>query len=356
MNPRILKLKESFQSKGLDAFLVTNDVNILYLTNFPASESWLLVTRRGSFYITDFRYVLEAKKGLRGVDVYRYQKSLAEGGFSLVKQLKIKRLGFDSRHLSHASYQKLNKMSCGQVKLVSAHGLAEHIREIKSENEISLIRKALKLNLDAYRYLKGVIRPGITEREVFLKLEAFVKKHKARFSFSPIIASGPNSCFPHARVTDRKVKKDDLVLVDMGMDIDGYKSDLTRVFFLGRIPQLVKRICVDVKEAQRLAIEKIKANVPAHDVDFQARNHLKKKKLGQYFGHSLGHGVGLEIHESPSLSQMSSAILKEGMVITVEPAVYLPNRFGIRIEDMVLVTKNGCEVISRSEDVDQVCP
>jgi len=220
------------------------------------------------------------------------------------------------------------------------------LREVKDRTEVRRIQEALKLNLQAFQYLKGVIHPGITEREVLLKLEKYVKERKAGFSFDPIIASGPNSCFPHARVTDRKIRNNEPVLVDMGIDLQGYKSDLTRMFFLGKIPQLVNDVNVAVKSAQIQAIQKIRAGVLASDVDYEARNYLEKHRLGKFFGHSLGHGVGLEIHEGPRISQKSMSVLKEGMVFTVEPAVYLPHQFGIRIEDMVLVTKKGCEVLS----------
>ncbi len=356
MRSNLQNLISSLHDNHLDGYLVTKDVNIRYLTDFLASESWLLVSAKKSFYITDFRYILEAKAGLRGITVCRYQKSISDEVASLSSSLKLKRVGFDDRHLSLSAFRKLQKICRGKVKLVCVNHLVERLREIKSSYEVGQIRKALKLNLEAYGFLKKVVRPGMNEKDIFRRLEVFVRAHQAGFSFDPIIASGPNSCFPHAKVTDRIIKNNDLVLIDMGMDVGGYKSDLTRVFFLGKIPQLIREVCDTVKIAQEKAIAKIKANVPAKVVDDQARNYLVKRKLAQFFGHSLGHGVGLEIHESPSLSQMSPSILKDGMVVTVEPAVYLPHKFGIRIEDMVLVTKQGCEVLSRHKDFDQICP
>lgn len=356
MRSKLQNFVSAFQKHYLDAYLVTKDVNIRYLTDFPASESWLFVSPKKSFYVTDFRYILEARAGLKGVAVRRYQASLTDEVASLAASFRLKRIGFDDCHLSLAVFKKLKKSFHNKMKPVAVNHLVEHLREIKSKYEIHQIRKALKLNLEAYDFLKEVIRPGVSEKDVLRQLEKFVKEQNADFSFDPIIAAGPNSCFPHAKVTDRKIKNNESVLVDMGMDIGGYKSDLTRVFFLGKIPQLIREVCDTVKTAQQKAISKIKANVPARDVDFQARNYLTKKGLGKFFGHSLGHGVGLEIHESPSLSQLSPTVLKEGMVVTVEPAVYLPYQFGIRIEDMVLVTKNGCEVLSRNKKFDQVCP
>jgi len=356
VNPKLKKLISSFKDNRLDAFLVTKDINIRYLVDFPASESWLLVFPKKIFYLTDFRYVLEAKEGLKSVTVHRYKKSFGDSILSLAFSSRVRRIGFDSRHLSLASYQKLQKIFKERIKLIDTPGIIENQREIKSQHEIKQIRKALKLNLEAYGFLKSVIKPGVSERQVLRRLEAFVKSRNAEFSFPPIIASGPNSCYPHAHVTDRKIRNNEPVLVDMGMDTGGFKSDLTRIFFLGKIARPVAKVSQFVKAAQEKAIQKIKPGVRASAIDYQARNYLSKRGLGKFFGHSLGHGVGLEIHEGPSISEKSPVVLKEGMVFTVEPAVYLPGKFGIRIEDMVLVTKTGCQVLSRHPKFDQTLP
>ena len=347
MNNRLKKFVVRFDRQKIDAYLVTCDVNMTYLTQFDASESWLLVFPTKVFYVTDARYTLEAEQGLKGVKVVQYTKSMIPAVFDLIKKMKASRLGFDARHISLAQFQEMQKHCPAQVKLVPTSDFASQLRQIKEKHEVDLIRKALKLNHKAYDYLKNVIKPGVTEKEVLFKLENYVKKAGAEFSFPPIIASGPNSCYPHARVSQRTIRKNEPVLVDMGMDIQGYKSDLTRMFFLGKIPPLIREVNDFVAESQARAIKKIRPGIPAADVDYEARNFLKQHKLAKYFGHSLGHGVGLEIHESPRISQISSTILKEGMIFTVEPAVYIPNKFGIRIEDMVLVTAKGCEVLSR---------
>ncbi len=347
MNLKLKKLVGLFESRRIQAFLVTKDVNVAYLTDFPACESWLFVSPQKVFYITDFRYVLEAKGGLKGVFVKQYKTSPFDTAIAVAKSLGIKRIGFDERHLSLSQFKRMKKNCPAALKLVAANGLVETLREIKSENEIRQIRKALKINTQAYQFLKKVIKPGLSEREVLEKLEGFVKSRHVGFSFPPIIAAGPNSCFPHAKVTGRKIKNNEIVLVDLGIDVEGYKSDLTRIFFLGRIPRSVRKVFDIVRTAQQRAIEKIKPGILAADVDQEARNYLSKKGLGKFFGHSLGHGVGLEIHEGPSLSQRSVSILKEGMVVTAEPAVYIPHKYGIRVEDMVLVTKSGCSVLSK---------
>ena len=347
INTRLKKLVEDFsRHKNIDALLVVNDSNVRYLTQFPASESWLLVTKSKAFYITDSRYLLEARQGLKGITVKQYKHMPWATLNELCKLNKIKRLGFDEKHTSFALWKKLKEFCPRNCKLVPATGLVESLREIKDEGEIAQIKKCLRLNFKAIDFMKKVVKPGLNERQLALKLERFVKSHGAEFSFSPIIASGPNSCHPHARVTDRVIRNNEGVLLDFGIDLNGYKSDLTRNFFLGRISPRVKQVFEALRLAQREAIGLIKPGISCSQVDAQARKVLRKFGLAKYFGHSLGHGVGLDIHESPRLSVESTGILEAGMVVTVEPGVYIPNQFGIRVEDMVLVTKEGCEVLS----------
>jgi len=347
LNTRLKKLVEDFsRHKNIDALLIVNDSNIRYLTQFPASESWLLVTKTKAFYITDSRYILEARQGLKGITVKQYSQMPCLTLSDLCKQCKIRRLGFDDRHTSYALWKKLKEFCPRNRKLIPASGMVETLREIKDEGEIDQIKDCLKLHFKAIDFMKKVVRPGQSERKIAIKLEHFVKSNGAEFSFQPIIASGPNSCFPHARATDRIIRNNEGVLLDFGIDIKGYKSDLTRNLFLGRIPPRVKQVFDALTLAQREAINMIKPGVSCAQVDAQARKVLRKFGLAKYFGHSLGHGVGLDIHEGPRLSSQSKSILEAGMIVTVEPGVYIPDQFGVRIEDMVLVTKEGCEVLS----------
>ncbi len=346
MNSRIRKYINLMHAKDLEACLVCDDVNISYLTGFPSRESWLLITSEKVCYITDFRYYLEAKKHLKGITVFRYRDSISMSVGQLMKKNGVSRIGYDSRHLTCYAFRKLKKDDPPKTKWIIADHLVETLRDIKEPSEIRLIKKAVDLNLKAFNYIGSVIEPGMTEKQILLKLEYFVRNHQASFAFPPIIASGSNSCLPHAQVSDRKLRKNDILLIDMGINISGYKSDLTRMFFLGKIPNLIREITSFVRESQRKAIRSIRPGCRAKDIDFAARKYLKSKKLEKYFGHSLGHGVGLQVHESPAISSWNSEILKEGMVFTIEPAVYIPQQFGIRIEDMVHVTQNGVEVLS----------
>lgn len=347
MSLRLKKFQSSLASLSLESFIHTSDANIQYLTGFPASESLLISFPTKSVYLTDSRYTQEAKNGLKGIIVEQYDHNIYKSLFGILTNNKVKNAGFDDRHVSLNRYQQMQKAVGESINLVCVNDVVENMRVVKEKKEIDQIRQCLSLNLAAYKYLKTVVRPGLTERDILLKLENYVRSRRAGFSFDPIIASGPNSAFPHAHVTDRKICNNEPVLVDMGIEINGYKSDLTRMFFLGKMPALYKRVYEAVYQAQNLAIAKIRAGVKAADVDSTARNYLESLGLAKYFGHSLGHGVGLDIHEAPRLSAQSGVILQKGMVITVEPGVYLPGQFGIRLEEMVLVTKSGCEVLSR---------
>lgn len=256
MYPRIQDLISQLARLHLDAYLVTNDINIQYLTHFPASESWLLISPPRSYYITDFRYMHEAEKGLKGISVHKYNQSLMETIFRICLRRSIKSLGFDDRHLTLAQFKKLKQGAPPGIRLQAKNHIIESMREVKTREEIELIRKALQINLKAFQFIQKYIRPGVSENQVLEKLERFVKFHKVKFSFNPIVASGPHSSYPHAQVTDRKIKNHEPVLIDMGIDREGYKSDLTRMFFLGKIPRLLHEINTLVASAQKKAIQK----------------------------------------------------------------------------------------------------
>jgi Xaa-Pro aminopeptidase len=344
------QLKGDLQAHECDALLVTKELNISYLTGYPSSDSWLLITKKKIFYLTDSRYGEEIRKALPWLQVIVYKSSMNEALFPLLAKSGDKVLGFDDRHITLNQYKIMQKFCPKSISLKSVNGLVEALRESKSRHEIEEIRRGLKIHKKALQLCREWIKPGVTEWDIFYKLKNYIIKNKAEFSFPPIIASGPNSSYPHASVTERKILKNDIVMTDFGIDVNGYKTDLTRIFFLGRIRHSYRNVEVSVRQAQRTAIAKIEPGVAAASIDNIAREFLKKQKLNSYFTHSLGHGVGLEIHEDPRLSIKSKAVLKPGMVVTVEPGVYFPGRFGIRIEDMVLVTEKGNEVLSECID------
>ena len=346
---RITNLKSAFDDHGISAFLVTHPTNIRYLTNnVPSSDSWLLVTKKKSYYITDSRYQEEMKAALPGMEVVCRKGSLAEAAVQAARSARVRKLGFDEHHFSVAGFKAFKKQVPKSVKLLAANGAVEQLREVKDASELKCIRKALSVHRQCLHYIREYITPNTTEEKILQKLKEFITAQGVGFSFDPICASGPHSSFPHARVSRRKLQAQDIFLLDMGIDVEGYKSDLTRMFFFGKIPDLALRVSNAVYEAQQCAIRAIAPGKPVAEIDAQARNYLKEKRLNQYFGHGLGHGVGLDIHESPTVGPASKQILREGMVLTVEPGVYIPHKFGVRLEEMVLVTKKGCEVLSAS--------
>jgi Xaa-Pro aminopeptidase len=234
-----------------------------------------------------------------------------------------------------------------EIKLVPTHGLVEEPRQIKAAEELKKIKKATQITIKALKFIKNIILPGKKEIEIAAELEHFIRYNGGGGSaFDIIVASGPNSSFPHHITSQRRIKNNELVLVDLGVEYQGYKSDLTRVFFLGKINLLIRRIYDIVRSAKDKAIKEIRPGVPIRKIDASARQYITKMGYGSFFSHSLGHGIGLEVHEAPSISAKEKSQLKAGMVFTVEPAIYLPNKFGIRLEDMVLVTEEGGKIIS----------
>lgn len=347
---RLTRLISGFAILGIDALFVSDPVNIRYLTGYAAEDAWLLVTRKKTFYVTDFRYEEQVKKSLKDINVIVFGPSLYAAIMDLCVSAKVEILGFEEQNMTFYAASRLKAVLGKLVKFKALSGAVESFRLIKDPAEIQLIRKAIAVNCTGFRYIAKYIKPGVSERFLLHKLQDFARKCGADFSFNPIIASGPNSAYPHARVTDRVLRPMEPLLLDFGLQLEGYKSDLTRMFFLGKMPRSFLRVLSLIKETQKAAFAVIKPGVAAKDVDKAARDVLASSGLDSLFGHSLGHGVGLNIHELPRLSSQSGDVLIEGMVVTVEPGVYFPGKYGVRQEEMVLVTKNGCEVLSADRD------
>jgi len=348
MKPRLQHLLNRLARENLDALIVSSGANISYLTEFSSSDAYLLVSRKEQIYFTDSRYSEEVRPKLKSVASL---KKISGSVFELIARtsldLGLKRIGFEERHMPFAEYKKIKESLKAKAYLIPTHNLIENLRQVKEPREIAKLRLALKITALALEFIKGFIRPGIKELEVAAELERFIRYHGAiGAAFDIIVASGPNSAFPHHRPGQRKLQNGEPVLIDVGVDYSGYKSDLTRVYFLDKINNLTRRVYGIVLKAQEKAIRWIKPGVEIARVDGLARKYIADKGYVKYFGHSLGHGIGLETHEAPSISAKNDGILVPGMVFTVEPGVYLPGKFGVRLEDMVLVTKKGCEVLS----------
>ncbi|MDD5432901.1 MAG: Xaa-Pro peptidase family protein [Candidatus Omnitrophica bacterium] len=350
MTLQIQNIRKKIAQKKIDCLLVTSATNISYLTQTPSRDSYFLISKNRLFYLTDSRYTEEAKKRLgREIIIKKIDGAITQTLVEICLEINAKRIGFEERNLSFSGYKKIKTAFGKKVSLIPTQDLVENLREVKSVEELKKIRKAIAITKEALNFAKRVIKPGKKELEVVAELERFIRYHGAKASaFDIIVASGANSSFPHHISSQKRIRNNELVLVDIGVDYEGYKSDLTRIFFLGRISVYARSIYDLVLKANRSAINAIKPGTLIAKIDSQARSTISQKGFGEYFGHSLGHGVGLDIHEKPTISGKNQEKLTPGMVFTVEPAIYLPGKFGIRIEDMVLVTKKGCEVLSGS--------
>lgn len=352
MNLRLKNLFKLFEKHSLDSLLVSSWPNVTYLSGFKSTESWIFVSPKGLYFITDSRYLEQAKEEAKGFKILlRDKQSVTEMVASLAAKHKLSSVGFESSIITHSFYEALCR-NVGQSKLRPTRGLVERLREKKDDFEIAQLRRSADIAVKGFHYIRNTARPGMTEREVQGRLEFYTKSLGAeKPAFDIIIAAGARASMPHCQSNQTLVKDNNVLLVDMGVVYEGYHSDLTRPIFLGRMSPLLQKIYKVVWHAQRLGIRRAGPGVPASEVDKACRQAIKKAGYERYFGHGTGHGVGLEVHEAPTVSSKSQTILEPGMVITVEPGIYLPGKFGIRIEDMVLITKNGNEVLTR--DLDQ---
>jgi Xaa-Pro aminopeptidase len=330
-----------------DALLVTDLVNVRYLTGFTGSSAMAVVGPELRRFITDFRYVERARAEVDGFDQERapqdFATALAEGWPEAPF-----RLGFEDHHVSVRQHARLRELLPERVELVAAGGLVEAERAVKEPEEVAAIRAAAALADEIYAWVmeQGVV--GRTEREVALALEEEMRRRGARGpSFPSIVASAEHGALPHAEPRDVAIRPDVLVTLDLGVELDGYCSDCTRTWATGKLPGDLAAIYDLVLRAQETALGAVRAGPTGREVDAVARDLIAAEGHGEHFGHGLGHGVGLEVHEAPRLSRSAADDpLAAGNVVTVEPGVYVPGRGGVRIEDLVVVTDDGCDVLS----------
>jgi Xaa-Pro aminopeptidase len=345
---RCRKLKEQLEWSDLDGLLVTKRANWYYLTGFTGDSAALIVSRGGITLITDGRFTAQARQETAGIRVVLQKKGLYEDVGEVLKRQGPRRIGFDPSQLSVAQWQVARKASRGVGRWVAAAGLVEAQRMLKERAELAAMRRAALL---AGGVLEGVLRlvkPGVRETEIGAEIEYQMRKRGASgASFDSIVASGPRSALPHAHPTAKQLRKNELVVLDLGVILHSYCSDITRTVYLGRVPQRIQKWYQAVQEAQQAAISTIKAGVSCGEVDAAARRVLANYGLDRYFVHSTGHGLGLEVHEEPRVARGQQRKLEAGNVITIEPGVYVAGVGGIRIEDDVLVTATGSEVLTR---------
>lgn len=345
------KFREHLATTRFDGLLVSHLANIRYLCGFTGSAGFLLVDQASSVFFTDVRYDTQAHEEVKGAKVVIARNApLTALGKFLAKRRKPARgwnLGLESEHLTIAEKKRLTQLRLAGVRLKDAPSMIERFRMVKDAAEIDLIRAAVGLGANIYDRALEVLRPGIKEVEVAAQMELAARRGGAdAMSFDTIIASGPRSALPHGRATSKPVAPNGFVVCDFGVILSGYCSDQTRTVWVGTPSDDARQVYEAVREAQQAAIDAVRPGITSGDVDAAARKVLRKAGLGRHFTHSTGHGVGLEIHESPRIADGQKEVLQPGMVITIEPGVYFPGKWGVRIEDMVAVTGGGCEVLT----------
>ena len=329
-----------------DALLVSSPANIRYLTDYAGSNGLALVTPAETHFFTDPRYALEASQTIT-CKLHIAKTALIEALAAILKRKKLKKIGFEPAWFNLEQHSKLKALLPSGASLHPVSGVVENLRMIKSPAEIDQIRKSVLVNSEAYARTLRRVRLGMRERDVAAELDYQMRVFGAeKPAFDTIVATGVRTALPHAQPTSRRLEENDLLLIDMGACLDGYMSDMTRMAFLGFPTKRIRGLYGAVLEAQLAAIASVRPGITSARVDAAAREVLKRHALDRHFVHSTGHGLGLEIHEGPRIGKKDQTKLAAGMAITIEPGAYIEGLGGIRIEDTVLVTAQGCEVLT----------
>jgi Xaa-Pro aminopeptidase len=342
------RLARLLKEEEVDAFLITNPVNVTYLTGFGGDSSYLILDRKRALLISDQRFTTQIEEECPGLDAHVRppSQSLAKAVVEVLEKLHIRSLGFESAHLTVADLQTLAD-ELPAITWKPERDRVETLRARKDPSEIAQIREAVAIAERAFAMFQVMLRPGDSEKDLADNMELYIRRAGGSgASFPSIMAAGERAALPHAPPTAKKVGDAALLLVDWGAAGRFYKSDLTRVLATRTISPKLEKVYGIVLKAQARAVRAIRPGVKARHVDAEARSHIAREGFGQFFGHGLGHGIGLQVHEAPALRQNSDAVLEPGMVVTVEPGIYLPGWGGIRIEDDVLVTEGGHEVLT----------
>lgn len=351
---RLQSLRRAARPK-CDAFVVSHLTNVRYMCGFTGSSGMLLIAPQSAFFITDFRY--QAQAALQ-VDA-SFQVVIAERGLwreaaRLIKKQKLERVGFEAEHTSVAALRQIEKQ-LKPSRAVATEGVVENLRLHKDEAEIAIIRRAVAVIDECFEHICGFIREGQTELEVADELSRQMRTRGASGpSFETIVASGERGALPHGIASDKKIRRGDMITIDMGAILDGYCSDCTRTVSLGKPTPRQQEIYEIAWQAQTEAAAALRPGLNCKAADAVARAVIEKAGMGAAFGHGLGHGVGLDIHEAPRLSKLGKGALKPGMIVTCEPGIYLEGWGGVRIEDMLLITKDGAETLTRARKPRQI--
>lgn len=344
---KLEKVREKLNEFKIDAILINHLPNIRYLTGFSGSSGLCLVSKDDAFFITDFRYKEQAK-----VQVKHFKKLIATGKtlIDLIEErnilLGLRKIGFEADHASFSLISELMK-KFKNVKFVPTKNFIEEISAIKTPDEIKNIKSAIRISEEVFNEILNIIKPGISEIEIAAEISYLHKKFGAeKDAFDIIVASGWRSALPHGVASEKKLRKGELVVIDFGCVYNGYYCDITRTIAIGKVSSEERKIYQIVLDAQTKAIENARSGLKANELDLIARNYIKQKGYGKFFGHSLGHGIGTEIHTLPRIAPKSEYVLQKGNVITIEPGIYIPKFGGVRIEDDVLINSTA-EILTK---------
>jgi len=349
MNHRLEKLHQKLDENGLDAILISQAGNRRYLSGFTGSAGFLLVTEKSAILATDFRYTEQAQAQAPDFEIFRSEGEPEKWLPDLISSLGVKRVGFEANDISFSTYRKLIATE-GEKELVPTEELVESLRAIKDETELEFITKAVELTDAVFEQVAPKIQPGMKEKEVAWEIEKSLReKGSESVPFDLIVASGPNSAWPHAKPSDRALLPGEPVVIDIGARCEGYSGDLSRTIFIGNEDKTFAKIYDLVLGAQLTAIATIEAGMSGEQADALARTVIEQGGYGEAFGHGLGHGIGLAPHELPRLGRESSTVLSNGMVFTIEPGIYVKGWGGVRIEDVVVLEKGKARVLSQAK-------
>ena len=345
---RLTKLRAVLPEHEIDAVLISQPENRRYLSGFTGSAGILVITAERAVMATDFRYYEQVGREAPDFELAKITTKVSDLLPEVLADLGVKRLGFESQHVTVEQLNTLSEATNG-VEWLPLENTVETIRAVKDQNEIDALRRSAALTDDAFAHLLEVIKPGMTEREAAWEIEAFMRGHGAtKVAFDLIVAAGPNGALPHARPGDQAIQPGAPVVIDIGCMVDGYCSDMTRTFCLGEPSSRYLEVWNLVLQAQEAAKAVVRAGTTGVEADAAARDLIVEAGYGDYFGHGLGHGVGLAVHEKPGASRLSEDTFEAGMSLTIEPGIYLPGEFGVRIEDLVIIGQDGIEILSNT--------
>ncbi len=346
MPERLQSLQEQLKKRSLEAILITHPANRYYLSGFDGSNGVLLIGSEEALLFTDFRYLEQAEKQSPHFKICPWKAKLADALNPYIATAGWDSLAFEEEQVTYSLYRELKEAL--PLELIPQKGLVEELRAVKSSTEVDSLRRGAAIMDQAFEYLLNLAKPGMSEQEVALELEYYLRRQGSGGPlFRYIVASGERGSLPHGIASEKRLAPGELVTVDFTGTFDSYATDMTRTFALGEPGARAREIYETVRLAHREACQKIKPGMTGIEADALARDLIEQAGYGEYFGHGLGHGLGLEVHEQPTLSPRSEAALVPGMVVTIEPGIYIPGWGGVRIEDMVLITSGGAEPLTR---------